>query len=373
MSIGERPQAPIPPAVRFWSAEVGDGDALGGPLDWVRLPEGHPHDRWWTPRVTATLSGALREHDPQLVILDQPWTHHALGLAAIAGRLRVLCMHNVEGALFEDLAQNADTRVPPALAQLVAQRSAAIEGRTVRSVDQLWACSEPDAELLRLRYPDHAPLAIVPNAWPGAPAPLAERDLRTPLLLFIGTLGYSPNADAARWLAATLLPALCDAGLDARLRIIGGNAPPSLAAVGPTDRVELAGEVADLEPHLAQAALAPVALRVGSGTRFKILEAFAAGVPVLSTAKGIEGIEATSGEHYLHAETLEEFVAAVCELCASPELHARLARSAQELLAARYSRAALRETIAAALDGLESRSARTSSPSARRSSARPAA
>jgi glycosyltransferase involved in cell wall biosynthesis len=282
-------------------------------------------------------------------------------------------MHNVEGALFEDLAAASDKRVPPALARLVAQRSTAIEQRIVASVDQLWVCSAPDGELLRVRYPDHAPLALVPNTWPGDLAPPVRRNLSSPLLLFIGTLGYSPNAEAARWLAAELLPAVRDAGLDARLRIVGGNAPDSLGALGPAERVELTGEVAELGPHLAAAALTPIPLTVGSGTRFKILEAFAAGLPVVSTAKGIEGIEATSGEHYLRAEGLDQFVAAICELCASPELHARLARNAQELLVERYSSAALAGAIAAALGALSSRSARRSSPSSRRSSATPAA
>jgi len=212
----------------------------------------------------------------------------------------------------------------------------------------------------------------VPNAWPGDLVPPRERDLRSPLLLFVGTLGYSPNAEAAGWLAASLLPALRDGGLAARLRIVGGHAPESLRALG-GNGLELVGEAAELDEHLAQAALAPVPLRAGSGTRFKILEAFAAGLPVISTAKGIEGIDAIPGEHYLRAESLEEFVAAVRELCANPELHAQLARGAQELLAARYSASALAGALAGALEALESRSPRRSSPSSRRSSDSPAA
>jgi len=69
--------------------------------------------------------------------------------------------------------------------------------------------------------------------------------------------------------------------LAARLRIVGGHAPESLRALG-GNGLELVGEAAELDEHLAQAALAPVPLRAGSGTRFKILEAFAAGLPVIS-------------------------------------------------------------------------------------------
>jgi len=113
------------------------------------------------------------------------------------------------------------------------------------------------------------------------------------------------------------------------------------------------GPVADVRPHLADAWAMPVPLTAGAGTRVKILEAFAARVPVVSTAKGVEGLDAEPGRHYLRAETGDEFVAALTRLRDDPTLGERIAGDAAALVDARYSRVAVRDAVATALAQLD--------------------
>jgi glycosyltransferase involved in cell wall biosynthesis len=107
-----------------------------------------------------------------------------------------------------------------------------------------------------------------------------------------------------------------------------------------------------MRPYLERATVLPIPLFSGGGTRYKALEAFAAGVPVVSTAKGIEGIDVRPGEHYLPAESAPEFAAAIQRLCERQELRAELRARARELVESRYSRPVITQGMVEALTEL---------------------
>jgi glycosyltransferase involved in cell wall biosynthesis len=318
------------------------------PLAWVRRADGDPYDVWWSERSRAVVAGALGQFDPELVVLDGPGARRTLELAGIAGRTTALLAHNVEGDLHEQLAEAA--RVPGGLARLVAERIAATEAALVAGVDQVWACSAHDAALLADRYRPCAPVHVVPNTSERLRS--QRRVLEPPMLLFIGALGYAPNVEAARWLGEELLPLLRREGTEVSLRLIGAPVPPEIAALAADERIEVLGFVGDLEPHLEQASVVPVPLRAGSGTRLKVLEAFAAGVPVVASAKAIEGIGARAGEHYLAAEGAEDFAAAIRWLLRDADLAERLALAARALVEREHSPAALDRALARALGAI---------------------
>jgi glycosyltransferase involved in cell wall biosynthesis len=113
-------------------------------------------------------------------------------------------------------------------------------------------------------------------------------------VVFFGLLSYIPNVDGVTHFVRGIWPRIVAAHPEARLKIIGGRAPPSLQAMaGP--RVELSGFVPDLRPHLAAATAVVVPLRLGGGTRLKIVEAMAMGKAIVSTTLGAEGITAVPG------------------------------------------------------------------------------
>ncbi|HJU16622.1 MAG TPA: glycosyltransferase family 4 protein [Stellaceae bacterium] len=210
------------------------------------------------------------------------------------------------------------------------------ELRTYRDADGVYLCSAADER----RLLDQAPgvrTAVIPNAAdveyykprPTDPPP----DGRT--VVYFGLLSTVPNVDGVIHFAQNIWPRVATAHSEARWEIIGGRAPPSLLALaGP--RVELTGFVSDLRPHLAAAAVVVVPLRLGGGTRLKIVEAMAMGKAVVSTTLGAEGIEAVPGRDLLVADEPAAFADAVNRLLTEPSLAARIGRSARQLAVERY-------------------------------------
>jgi glycosyltransferase involved in cell wall biosynthesis len=169
-------------------------------------------------------------------------------------------------------------------------------------------------------------------------------------VVFTATFGYPPNAAASRRLLTGIFPALKQRIPSARLALVGREPTEEMQAAAEQDeRVEVTGPIDHVAAHLRRASAMAVPLSEGHGTRFKVLEAFATGTPVVSSAKGIQGIDADPGEHYLLAETDAEFVDGLVALARDPALAARLAERGLELVRGRYSLATVSERVTAAL------------------------
>jgi glycosyltransferase involved in cell wall biosynthesis len=174
--------------------------------------------------------------------------------------------------------------------------------------------------------------------------------------MFFGAINYFPNQDGLLYFLREVWPSIEKRDPKARLKIIGQHPTPEiLAHRGP--RIEVAGKVDDLRPHLASAAVSIAPLRIGGGTRFKILETMAMARPIVSTSLGAEGIDAEPGRHLLLGDDAASFAAAVSRVLADPELASRLGREGRALVEERYSWA----SAAQVLEGLYRR-ALTSSP-----------
>ncbi len=155
-------------------------------------------------------------------------------------------------------------------------------------------------------------------------------------MVYFGLLSTAPNIDGVTHFARDIWPRIAAAHPQARWKIIGGRAPPSLLALaGP--RIELTGFVSDLRPHLAAAAAVVVPLRLGGGTRLKIVEAMAMGKAVVSTTLGAEGIAAVPGRDILIEDQPAAFADGVSRLLAEPDLAARIGQSARRLAVERYA------------------------------------
>jgi glycosyltransferase involved in cell wall biosynthesis len=208
---------------------------------------------------------------------------------------------------------------------------------TYRDADGVYVCSAADEQRLLSQAPG-VRATVVPNA--------ADVDYYQPrhvdpppdgrTVVYFGLLSTVPNIDAVLHFVQEIWPRIAAAHPDTRFKIIGGRPPPSLQALaGP--RVELTGFVPDLRPHLAAAAAVVVPLRLGGGTRLKIVEAMAMGKAIVSTGLGAEGIDAVPGRDILLEDDPAAFADAVLRLLAEPSLAARIGRSARKLAVDRYS------------------------------------
>jgi len=164
-------------------------------------------------------------------------------------------------------------------------------------------------------------------------------------VLFQGTLRYPPNAEGARFLVREVAPRLRALVPRVRIRLVGTTAP-GLSGLDDPPSVTLVGQVPDMSVELAVADLVVVPLRFGSGTRLKVLEAFAQKVPVVSTTLGAEGLGVGDGVHLLLADTPDGLAGACARLLGDEGLRGRLADAAHELFLRRYADDVVAERVA---------------------------
>jgi hypothetical protein len=233
-----------------------------------------------------------------------------------------------------NLLGRAHAALARAQASMDARNWSVFQRRVASSVDAVALCSELDRA--RFAYPN---VVIVPNVYEPPDQPVGRLDVSgTPTVVFQGLLGYPPNANAARWLAGEIGPRLRQLRPDAQIRLVGADFG-GIRNLHDPPRVTTTGWVPEIVPELAKADVVAVPLRFGSGTRLKILEAFAHRIPVVSTTVGAEGLDVRDGEHLLLADTTESFAAACARLLEDRELRAHLIDNASRLLSARYTSA----------------------------------
>ena len=163
----------------------------------------------------------------------------------------------------------------------------------------------------------------------------ADRDPFT--VLFLGSLDWRPNQDALALMLDTIFPLLRAAEPRARLDVVGRNPPASLARrAAEVEGVSVHADVADVRPFLARGSVMAVPLRIGGGSRLKILEALASGLPVVSTRVGAEGLCLRDGEHLVVADSAEEMASALLNALRSPGTARALADRGRALVLERY-------------------------------------
>jgi glycosyltransferase involved in cell wall biosynthesis len=289
---------------------------------------------------------------------DQLWmAPYALEAAAAAPSVphRVLDQHN---AVFMVPARLAETSsgARAAVLRREATRLAAYEGDMCRRFDDVvWVTAEDKAAVGLARGPRQTviPICVDPEAEP----PL-RRVPRPRRVTFLGGLHWPPNAAGVLWFARAVWPAVRRAYPDARLTIIGRSPPPEVEAL---PGVEVTGYLADPRPLLQETAAFIVPLHAGGGMRVKILDAWAWGVPVVSTTVGAEGLDAQDGRDLLLADEPDTFAGAVGRLLADEGLGEALAAGGRRTVRQRY---AVQTTYAAWAAIYPPASAEAPSPSA---------
>jgi polysaccharide biosynthesis protein PslH len=208
---------------------------------------------------------------------------------------------------------------------------------TYRDADGVYLCSVADQERLLRQFPTARTL-VIPNAadieyyQPRVTDP--SPDGRT--VVFFGLLSYFPNIDGVAYFVQDIWPRIAEAHPKARLKIIGGQAPRSLLDLA-RPGIEFTGFVSDLRPHLAEAAAVVVPLRLGGGTRLKIVEAMAMGKAIVSTTLGVEGIDAVAERDLLVEDQPVAFADAVSRLLSEPSMAVRIGQSARQLAVQQYA------------------------------------
>jgi glycosyltransferase involved in cell wall biosynthesis len=265
--------------------------------------------RFWDAELAAALARACRPAPDVLVVEHVQLLPAARGLHA---GVRVVDMHNVESSLTARLA--GSTRGPMGLLYAAEARALRRIERGLDDVDLVAVVSEGDRAALVEQGTHHDPV-VVPNAW-GEPDPLPEAT--DPVVSFVALQSWAPNVEAALWFTRTVWPHVLRAVPEARLQIVGREPAPEVQALAGSS-VVVTGTVEDLTPWYAATRVAVAPLLTGGGSRLKILEALAAGRPVVSTAIGVEGLEDLVGRGVVVADEPAAMAAEVVELLGHPD------------------------------------------------------
>lgn len=170
--------------------------------------------------------------------------------------------------------------------------------------------------------------------------PISESSV--PRVIFVGTLAYWPNVEGVLVFARKVMPSLLERFPALEFWIVGRGPLDDMLALGNGGNIRVFGNVPDVVEYLRQCSVSIVPLRVGGGTRLKILEFIGAGIPVITTAVGVEDISLEAEKHYLLAHGPQEFGAAVSRLLEAPALGRAQVESAREAIARRYTWRAIR-------------------------------
>lgn len=270
----------------------------------------------------------------------------------------LLDCHNAEAEL-QRRAMAADAghfrRLPAALySRLQVSRLERFERWACRSADRVVAVSDGDRHALARYLPADESVTVIPNAVdvaeyarPVTVAPNQRSDV-----LFTGKMDYRPNVDGVLWFADEVWPLIRQSNPGATWFIVGQKPHARLDRLRQLPGVTLTGYVPTVMPYLAGAKVYVVPLRVGSGTRLKIIEAMAAALPIVSTTVGAEGFEVLSGRELMLADSATEFAATVVNLLNDEEERARLGEAGRRF-ADRYDRQQMKSAFRALYASLD--------------------
>ena len=251
--------------------------------------------------------------------------------------------HNAVFSIVERMQANASIITRPFLA-LEKWKVRRYEGRLLNLFDYTLAVSEADLQLLidaagsQFSAALKKKTGVIPISVDASELQSVHLNRGSQNILTLGTLHYPPNADGIRWFLQEVFPRIRQQVPEANVSILGKSPPKdftTLAAQEP-DVYHVPGFVPDLMPYLSNAALMVVPVRAGSGMRVRILEAFARGMPVVTTTIGLEGIDARPGVDVLVADTPEDFASETLRLMGDYSLRCELAANARRLAEQKY-------------------------------------
>jgi glycosyltransferase involved in cell wall biosynthesis len=298
------------------------------------------------PGMRALVLRLIAERSIDVIHADQlTMTQFAQQTGKGTWPLTVFDAHNAVWTIVDRMRQNAPWFLAP-VASLETKRVMNYEGRIVSEFDHTLAVTGQDRLALlqavgayRQDIPQaDLPISVIPIAVDTGQLTPIENPPDSTAIVTLGTLHYPPNADGIRWFFQQVFPLVQRQVPDARLTIIGKNPPQDFVqfAERHTEAVTVTGYIPDLEPYLAQSALMVVPVRAGGGMRVRILEAFARGMPVVTTTVGLEGIEAQPESEVLLADDPEAFADAVVRLLKDPQLRQCLSTNSRRLAETRY-------------------------------------
>lgn len=297
---------------------------------------------------------------PDVVVVEDIALSQLLALAPENGGRTIIDLHNIESRTVADRIGALPLwhwlrRWREYRARIAQARDADI--LAARTADQVWVCSDADRATLLALEP-LSDIKVVANPIPDESVlslPIAVRRYEEMRLCFVGHLGYFPNIDAVKQIGRRMVPRLAASGRDWSITIAGRNPGDIVRHTCEAHGLHLVADPPDLPNLLGAAGYAPIPLRLGGGTRIKVLEAMAAGLVVAATEKAVEGLGLQAGRQFLSGRDAGELAVKIIALAARPEAAAEMAGAGRAFVGEKHSLAAIEGTIRQAVAELAAR------------------
>jgi glycosyltransferase involved in cell wall biosynthesis len=291
------------------------------------------HAHWFWSESSAQAAGRwLADADDEILLVEQLYMYPFVP-ARLRGRV-ALDSQNDETARMRAISRGDGSLGRRLIARAQVGPVEAFERAALRSVGRVLAVSDLESGSFERWAPGR--VLLIPNGVDARAIVPISSPPASQELLFLGSLGYSANIDAVRHFSMDIAPHL--AGSGATLTVVGSNPPPAVyqAAARSPVPVSVIGYAPDLRPHYVRSRAMIVPLRHGGGTRLKILEALAWGLPVVTTSLGAAGLGLVDGQHALIADEPSAFGTAVDRLLRDDDLWMDLSRSGRAFVEERY-------------------------------------
>jgi sugar transferase (PEP-CTERM/EpsH1 system associated) len=289
---------------------------------------------WLSPRpraVVGSWSEAMAQEVRRLVSSWQP------DMVQANGALRVVDIDNLLALMLrEEIAQAAGLaqRLRRTIAYWKLKR---YERNLYGQFDLCLVTSNRDVERFQAYVPvEKSRITVVANGVDTNGYSPSEQQARSKRIVYSGAVTYQPNLDAMMFFANEILPLIQAEIPEVSLTISGSTDGVDVSGLAANPAVRFSGHVPDIRPLVGESAVCVVPLRKGAGTRLKVLEAMALGTPVVSTTKGVEGLDLEPGTHFLLADEPEAFARQVLRLLSDDELHQDIRHRARTVVEERY-------------------------------------
>lgn len=304
-----------------------------------------PVVKYRTAGMRAKMRKLMQTHQYDLVHLDML---HLADYMDLCGNTPVaLIEHNVEHVILDRRADNETRPLHRAYLRYQAAKLKSYEGRACQRAQHVVAVSELDAQQLRDLGPG-ARVTSVPNGVDTEYFRTSQTPRKPTSLVFVGGFTWFPNLDAITYFCEDILPKLLKAIPNIQLTVIGKQPDTPVAQeIAKHPNVKLAGLVEDIRPDVDAAAAYIVPLRIGGGTRLKILDALSMSKAIISTSVGCEGLDVEDGKTIVIADTPDAFAQAIVKVLAEPVWADTIGQQGRQLVESRYDWAAVAKTLMA--------------------------
>lgn len=283
--------------------------------------------KYHSPAMRQKIEDVLAENAHDILVCD--FLHPAINLPDEINIPTLLFQHNVEAMIWKRHYQVANNFGKRAYLRSQWHRAVTFEKQTCSRFDAVVAVSRDDAEVFRNDYGHGRVFDIGTGVDTDYFTPVNGDRTTKPNIVFTGSMDWLPNSDAVQWFIKEIFPLIKQEVPEATFTVVGRDPFPDLLELAKRDTaIRVTGRVDDVRPYMREAAVFVVPIRIGGGTRLKIFEAMAMGLPVVSTTVGAEGLPVTDGNEIVLRDSPDTFSRSVISLLQDRQMASKTAETA---------------------------------------------